>query len=94
MAEKWDDVILPSQLDQVDVRGRVARLDGTLDQILSQHNYPLAVSAQVAEAALLTALIGQTISLRWKLSIQIRGDGPLRIIATEDLCIIQDSPKR
>lgn len=83
MTEKWDDIILPFQLDAVDVRGRVARLDGTLDQILSQHNYPLAVSAQVAEAALLTALIGQTISLQWKLSIQIRGDGPLRIIATD-----------
>jgi molecular chaperone Hsp33 len=79
----WDDTILPFQLDAVDVRGRVARLDSTLDQILSQHNYPLSVSAQVAEAALLTALIGQTISLRWKLSIQIRGDGPLRIIATD-----------
>lgn len=83
MTEKWDDIILPFQLDAADVRGRVARLDGTLDQILGQHNYPLTVSAQVAEAALLTALIGQTISLKWKLSIQIRGDGPLRIIATD-----------
>jgi molecular chaperone Hsp33 len=79
----WDDTILPFQLDAVDVRGRVARLDSTLDQILNQHNYPLSVSAQVAEAALLTALIGQTIGLRWKLSIQIRGNGPLRIIATD-----------
>lgn len=83
MTEKWDDIILPFQLDAADVRGRVARLDGTLDQILSQHNYPLSVSAQVAEAALLTAMIGQTIDLKWKLSIQIRGDGPLRIIATD-----------
>lgn len=83
MNKKWDDTILPFHLEAADVRGRVARLDGTLNQILSQHNYPLAVSAQVAEAALLTALIGQTISLRWKLSIQIRGDGPLRIIATD-----------
>ena len=81
--KRWDDTILPFQLDAVDVRGRVARLDTTLDTILSQHNYPLTVSAQVAEAALLTALIGQTISLRWKLSIQIRGNGPLRIIATD-----------
>jgi molecular chaperone Hsp33 len=37
----------------------------------------------VAEAALLTALIGQTIKLRWKLSLQVRGDGPARIIATD-----------
>jgi molecular chaperone Hsp33 len=79
----WDDVILPFQLDKADVRGRVVRLDNTLDQILNQHNYPVTVSAQVAEAALLTAMIGQTIALRWKLSLQIRGNGPLRIIATD-----------
>lgn len=80
---RWDDVVLPFQLDRSDVRGRVVRLDGVLDTILGQHNYPFAVSHQVAEAALLTAMIGQTIELRWKLSLQIRGDGPLRIIATD-----------
>ena len=37
----------------------------------------------MAEAALLTALIGPTIKLRWKLSLQIRGDGPARLIATD-----------
>lgn len=79
----WDDTVLPFQLDRSDIRGRVARLDGVLDQVLEQHNYPPAVEAAVAEAALLTALIGQTIDLRWKLSLQIRGDGPLRLIATD-----------
>jgi molecular chaperone Hsp33 len=79
----WDDTVLPFQLDAADIRGRVARLDGVLEQILDQHDYPDAVEAMVAEAAILTALIGQTIDLRWKLSLQIRGDGPLRIIATD-----------
>ncbi|MCW3781448.1 Hsp33 family molecular chaperone HslO [Defluviimonas salinarum] len=79
----WDDTVLPFQLDRSDIRGRVARLDGVLDRILTQHRYPPAVEALVAEAALLTALIGQTIKLRWKLSLQIRGDGPVRIIATD-----------
>ncbi len=79
----WDDTVLPFQLDRTDIRGRVARLDGVLDRILTQHRYPPAVEALVAEAALLTALIGQTIKLRWKLSLQIRGDGPVRIIATD-----------
>lgn len=79
----WDDTILPFQLDRADIRGRIARLDGVLEEILRQHNYPAAVEAMVAEAAILTAMIGQTIKLRWKLSLQIRGDGPLRIIATD-----------
>ncbi len=79
----WDDTVLPFQLDRTDIRGRVARLDGVLDRILAQHSYPAVVEALVAEAALITALIGQTIKLRWKLSLQIRGDGPVRIIATD-----------
>jgi molecular chaperone Hsp33 len=79
----WDDTILPFQLDRADIRGRVARLDRVLETILGQHAYPGPVAALVAEAAMLTALIGQTIRLRWKLSLQIRGDGPVRLIATD-----------
>ncbi|WBL33029.1 Hsp33 family molecular chaperone HslO [Sinirhodobacter sp. HNIBRBA609] len=79
----WDDTVLPFQLDRSDVRGRVARLDGVLEQVLAQHDYPAIVEALVAEVALLTAMIGQTIKLRWKLSIQVRGNGPIRILATD-----------
>jgi molecular chaperone Hsp33 len=79
----WDDTILPFQLDRADIRGRVARLDSVLERILGQHDYPAPVAGLVAEATLLTALIGQAIKLRWKLSLQIRGDGPIRLIATD-----------
>lgn len=79
----WDDTVLPFQLDRSDIRGRVARLDSVLEKILSQHDYPRIVEMLVAEAALLSALIGKTIKLRWKLSLQIRGNGPIRIIATD-----------
>jgi molecular chaperone Hsp33 len=79
----WDDTVLPFQLDLSDIRGRVARLDGVLDRVLSQHSYPPVIEALVAEMAVLTALIGQSMKLRWKLSLQVRGDGPARIIATD-----------
>ena len=79
----WDDTVLPFQLDRPDMRGRIARLDGVLSGVLRQHDYPPAVEALVAEMALLTALIGQTIKLRWKLSLQVQTDGPVRMIATD-----------
>jgi molecular chaperone Hsp33 len=79
----WDDTILPFQLDASDMRGRLARLDGVLSGILRQHDYPPAVEALVAEMALLTALIGQTVKLRWKLSLQVQTNGPVRMIATD-----------
>jgi molecular chaperone Hsp33 len=81
----WDDTVLPFQLDRSDIRGRVARLDGVLNHVLEQHDYPPVIEALVAEAVMLTAMIGQTIDLRWKLSLQIRGDGPARLIATDFL---------
>jgi molecular chaperone Hsp33 len=78
-----EDKILPFQLDLSDIRGRLTRLDKTLNDILSQHSYPPIVEALVAEATVITALIGQTINLKWKLSLQIRGNGPIKLIATD-----------
>ena len=80
----WDDAVLPFQLDDSDVRGRMARLGETLDCVLAKHDYPTTIESLIVEAALLTALIGQTIKLRWKLSLQIRGNGPIRLIATDN----------
>jgi molecular chaperone Hsp33 len=79
----WDDTVLPFQLDHADIRGRVARLDGVLDAILDQHDYPPQVEALIAEMALLTALIGQTIKLRWKLSLQLQSKGAIRRLASD-----------
>ncbi|MDB6182090.1 Hsp33 family molecular chaperone HslO [Paracoccus fistulariae] len=79
----WDDTVLPFQLDRSNIRGRIARLDGVLDHILSRHDYPAPVSALVAELALLMALIGPTMKLRWKLSLQVRGNGAVRTIAAD-----------
>ena len=78
-----EDAILPFQLEHSDIRGRVGRLNETLVSILSQHSYPDIVETLVAEAVLITALIGQTINLKWKLSLQIRGNGSIKLIATD-----------
>ncbi|MFT5066327.1 MAG: molecular chaperone Hsp33 [Reinekea sp.] len=79
----WDDTVLPFQLDASDIRGRVARLDTAFEEILAQHDYPPLIESLVAEMALLTAMIGQSMKTRWKLSLQVRGDGPARLIATD-----------
>lgn len=78
-----DDTILPFWLERSNMRGRVARIDQTLDRILGQHSYPVAVSSLLADAVMLTALIGQTIQLGWKFSLQIRGKGAVRLLATD-----------
>lgn len=78
-----DDRVLPFQLDKLAVRGRLARLDTAIDRILTQHAYPAAVSGVLAEAALLAALIGSAVQPRRRFSLQVRGDGPVRLVAAD-----------
>lgn len=52
------DRVLAFALPQRDARGRAVRLGPVLDTILSAHEYPTAIRHLLAEALVLTALIG------------------------------------
>jgi molecular chaperone Hsp33 len=52
------DVALGVAIPGRNARGRVARLGPALDQILANHNYPAVVERLLAEALVLTALMG------------------------------------
>ena len=61
----WDDTVLPFQLDRSDIRGRVARLDQTLDHNTRQHgNYRASSRGAWSPRPLADGLIGKTIKLR------------------------------
>lgn len=81
--EKISDLVLPFEFDDLNTRGGICRLEKSFNNIQKQHEYPFEVSALLAEAVILTVLIGQSIKLRWKLSVQIRGSGPIKLIATD-----------
>lgn len=57
-AETRFDRLLGFTLPDRHARGRVVRLGPVLDEILSAHDYPAAVKGLLAEALVLTALIG------------------------------------
>ena len=52
------DRILSFSIPSRDCRGRVVRLDGVLDDILSAHDYPVALKHCLAEALVVTTLMG------------------------------------
>jgi molecular chaperone Hsp33 len=87
-----DDSVLPFQLDALNIRGRVARLDGVLDKILRQRDYPPRVAALIGEAILLTTLIGSGMKLRGRVSMQCRGKGAVSLIATDYFAPTDDKP--
>lgn len=72
-----DDAVLPFQVGDSAVRGRVVRLAGTIDEILSAHDYPEAVSELLGEAVCLVAMMGAALKFDGKLIFQAQGDGPV-----------------
>jgi molecular chaperone Hsp33 len=56
--ETYGDRLLGFTLPGRHARGRVVRLDGLLDTILSAHDYPPAVTNLLAEALVMTTLLG------------------------------------
>ncbi len=78
-----DDVVAPFQLENRPVRGRIARLNRSVDEILTNHNYPAPVAGLLGEAVLLAVLVGSSLKFEGKLSIQAQGDGPVSLLLAD-----------
>ena len=74
--ETFSDRILNFTLPARHARGRAVRLDGVADAILSAHDYPLGLRHVLAEALVLTALMGSLLKQEdGQLTIQAQTEG-------------------
>ncbi len=78
-----DDTVLPFQVGETAVRGRVVRLGSALDEILQAHKFPDGVSELVGEAACLVAMMGTALKFQGKLIFQAQGDGPVSLVVAD-----------
>jgi molecular chaperone Hsp33 len=78
-----DDMVLPFQIEGLDVRGRVVRLGPAIDSIILRHNYPAPVSKLMAEAVALTILLGSALKFEGRFQLQTRSDGPVSMIVVD-----------
>jgi molecular chaperone Hsp33 len=78
-----DDTALPFQVESLDVRGRVVRLGPLLDRLLARHAYPKPVARLVAEAVVLTALLGSALKFEGRFILQTKGDGPVGLVVVD-----------
>jgi molecular chaperone Hsp33 len=81
--EDLDDTILPFAVEPLDLRGRVVKLGGSIDDILSRHGYPLPVAQLVGEAAALTVLLGSSLKIEGRFQLQTRSDGPVGMLVVD-----------
>lgn len=78
-----DDMVVPFQVDALDVRGRTVQLGPLLDAILSRHDYPEPVARLLAEVVVLTALIGTSLKFTGKFTVQTKSDGPVDLLVAD-----------
>ena len=78
-----DDLVVPFSTDKSGIRGRVVRMGGVVDTILSRHDYPEAVSEALGQALALTAMLGQPLKPGGRLGFQTRTDGPIRFLLAD-----------
>lgn len=78
-----DDLLRPFQLERSALRGRLVRLGPTVDRVLRRHDYPEAISRQLGELLVLAATLAGALKFEGKFSLQIRSDGPIRLMLAD-----------
>lgn len=78
-----DDHVVPFEVAPLDIRGRAVQLGPMLDQILARHDYPAPVARLLAEASVLTVLLGTALKFEGKFILQTKSDGPVDMLVAD-----------
>ncbi|WP_416796342.1 Hsp33 family molecular chaperone [Ciceribacter azotifigens] len=78
-----DDRVVPFQVEGLDVRGRAVQLGPLVNTILARHEYPAPVARLLAEAMVLTVLIGTSLKFQGKFTVQTKSNGPVDLLVVD-----------
>lgn len=82
-----EDRVLPFQVDDLDVRGRVIRLGASVSEILKAHAYPQPIHDILAEAMGLTVALASGMKYKGVFSLQAisegEGAGPIKALVSD-----------
>lgn len=77
------DLLRPFQIERSQLRGRFVRLGGTVDYVLKAHDYPPPVSDLLGQLLVLAGALAGGLKFDGTFSLQIRGDGPVRLLVAD-----------
>jgi len=78
-----DNIIIPFEVGDGAVRGRIVRLGAAIDDVLKPHEFSDPVSELLGEAATLTALMGASLKFDGKLIFQAQGEGAVKLLVAD-----------
>lgn len=77
------DTLTRFTFDHTHVRGELAGLNKTMVDIFSRQTYPQAVQNLLGELLAAAALLSATVKIEGLLTLQIQGNGPVRLLQAE-----------
>jgi molecular chaperone Hsp33 len=83
LAPAGDDGVRPFVVEALDVRGRAIQMGPALDAILERHDYPPAVSRLLAEAIVLAVLLGSSLKIDGRFTLQTETSGPVDMLVVD-----------
>lgn len=83
MSLPGDDLVRPFQIDASALRGRLARLGTTVDEIVGRHDYPEPVAQMLGEAITLAVLLAGALKYEGVFTLQTKGNGPIRLMVAD-----------
>ena len=81
MAE--DNFALPYKIHHLNAHGRLVRVGGVLDEIITRHDYPPALACLLGQGLVLTALLGSALKFEGRFSIQSNSEGVVSTLICE-----------
>jgi len=70
-------------VESCDVRGHLVQLDDTWSEAIARTEYPDTVKEVLGEAFVAATLLASTIKFNGKLTLQVRGDGPVHLLVIQ-----------
>jgi molecular chaperone Hsp33 len=83
MTAPLSDFVLPFDLPELAMRGRLVRLDVVATRALSSHPLPETAQRALGEALTLAALLGSSLKQTGRMSVQTKSDGPLNLVVSD-----------
>ncbi len=70
-------------IDNGAFRGRLVRMNEVINTILNKHKYPLPVSAVLAEAVVLAAMLASNLKYKGLFTLQTQSNGPVSLLVVD-----------
>lgn len=80
---RTDDLIQRFQIESMMAQGRLVRLGGVTETVLTAHDYPEPVASMLGECLVLAALLAGGIKYDGILTLQLKGDGPVNMLVAD-----------